>query len=299
MIAIVGIGVVIFSIVGGYLAEGGHLLLLFQPAELLIIGGAALGALLIGTSPSTLKKMTGQLAGLPKTGPSGQEFREMLLMFADLLNLSRRDGMLSLENHVEKPEESDIFKKYPTFLRNHHAVSFVSDTLRLILTDPDIQPHDLEALMDVDIETHHEEETKPSRVLQVIGDSLPGLGIVAAVLGIVITMGAIDGPPSEIGEKVGAALVGTFLGVLLSYGFVQPIANNLANKADAWGRYYLGLKQGLLAFHKGCPPAVAVEFARRTIYSHVRPSFSELEAAVRASRGGQGASQGARAAETA
>lgn len=288
MIAIVGIFVVVGAVLGGYIMEGGSLLVLFQPAEFLIIGGAALGAMLVGTPMKTLKLMTGQLLRLPANGPSSRDYLDLLLMLYELLNLTRREGLLALENHVEHPDESDILKKYPSFVRNHHAVHFLCDTLRLILTDPDVQAHDLEALMDVDLETHHEEQSKPSKVLQTIGDALPGLGIVAAVLGIVITMRAIDGPPAEIGHKVGAALVGTFLGVLLSYGFMQPLATNLATKADAEGRYYLALKQVLLAFHKGCAPAVSVEFARRSIYSDVRPSFTQLDEAFRAAKSGAG-----------
>ena len=288
MIAVVGILLVVGAVMGGYLMEGGSLLVLFQPAEFLIIGGAALGAMFVGTSPKTLKLMMKQLLGISKSGPSSKDYLDLLMMLYELLNLTRREGLLALENHVEHPEESEILKKYPSFARNHHAVSFLCDTLRLILTDPDVQAHDLDALMDVDLETHHEEQSKPSKVLQTIGDYLPGLGIVAAVLGIVITMRAIDGPPAEIGEKVGAALVGTFLGVLLSYGFMQPLANNLANTADSHSRYYLALKQVLLAFHKGCAPAVSVEFARRSIYSDVRPSFSQLDDAFRSAKSGAG-----------
>jgi chemotaxis protein MotA len=206
------------------------MLVLFQPAEFLIIGGAAGGALLIGSGPKILKTMISQLAGLPKSGPTKKDYLDLLAMLYELLTVARRDGIMALEGHIEHPESSAIIGKYPSFANNHHAVSFLSDTMRLIISGSGVQAHDLEALMDGDLETHHEESTKPSKVLMVTGDSLPGLGIVAAVLGIVITMGAIDGPAEEIGEKVGAALVGTFLGVLLSYGFVQPLANNLAGK---------------------------------------------------------------------
>jgi chemotaxis protein MotA len=285
LIAFIGIGVVIAAIIGGYLWEGGTMLVLFQPAEFLIIGGAAGGALLIGSGPKILKTMISQLAGLPKSGPTKKDYLDLLAMLYELLTVARRDGIMALEGHIEHPESSAIISKYPSFANNHHAVSFLSDTMRLIISGSGVQAHDLEALMDGDLETHHEESTKPSKVLMVTGDSLPGLGIVAAVLGIVITMGAIDGPAEEIGEKVGAALVGTFLGVLLSYGFVQPLANNLAGKAEENGRYFIALKQVLLAFHKGCVAAIAVEFARRSIYSDVRPGFTELEEACRATKG--------------
>ncbi len=285
MIAFAGIGIVIAAILGGYLMEGGKLLVLFQPAEFLIIGGAAGGALIIGSGPKTLKTMISQLASLPKSGPTKKDYLDLLSMLYELLTVARRDGIMALEGHIERPEGSAIIGKYPSFAKNHHAVSFLADTMRLIISGSGVQAHDLDALMDVDLETHHEEATKPSKVLQTTGDSLPGLGIVAAVLGIVITMGAIDGPAEEIGHKVGAALVGTFLGVLLSYGFVQPLAANLASKAEENGRYFVALKQVLLAFHKGCVAAIAVEFARRSIYSDVRPGFTELEEACRATKG--------------
>ena len=284
MIAFIGIGVVIAAIIGGYLWEGGKMLVLFQPAEFLIIGGAAGGALLIGSGPKILKTMISQLASLPKSGPTKKDYLDLLAMLYELLTVARRDGIMALEGHIEHPESSAIIGKYPSFANNHHAVSFLADTMRLIISGSGVQAHDLEALMDIDLETHHEESTKPSKVLMVTGDSLPGLGIVAAVLGIVITMGAIDGPAEEIGEKVGAALVGTFLGVLLSYGFVQPLANNLEGKAEENARYFIALKQVLLAFHKGCVAAIAVEFARRSIYSDVRPGFTELEEACRATK---------------
>lgn len=284
MVAFVGLAVVTVAIIGGFLMEGGKLLVLFQPAEFVIIGGAAFGAVLIGNGPSVLKTLFGQLLSLQKTGPTKQDYLDMLVMLYELLNVARKDGIVALESHIERPEESNIIKKYPSFAKNHHAVEFLSDTMRLIISGSGVQPHDLDALMDVDLETHHEESSKPSKVLQITGDSLPGLGIVAAVLGIVITMGAIDGPPEEIGHKVGAALVGTFLGVLLSYGFVQPLSNNLASKTAEEGRYLLALKQVLLAFHKGSVAAIAVEFARRSIYSDVRPGFTELEEACRATK---------------
>jgi chemotaxis protein MotA len=286
LIAFVGIGVVIAAIASGYLMEGGKLLVLLQPAEFLIIGGAAMGALIIGSGPKTLKTLLSQLGGLPKSGPTKKDYLDLLAMLYELLTVARRDGIMALEGHIEHPETSTIIAKYPSFANNHHAVSFLADTMRLIISGSGVQAHDLEALMDVDLETHHEETAKPSKVLMVTGDSLPGLGIVAAVLGIVITMGAIDGPPEQIGEKVGAALVGTFLGVLLSYGFVQPLANNLASKAEENSRYFLALKQVLLAFHKGCVAAIAVEFARRSIYSDVRPGFTELEEVCRATKSG-------------
>lgn len=286
MLAIIGLVIVFGSVVGGYLMEHGQLLLLNQPAEFVIIGGAAIGTLIVANPMKTVKLLVTQLLGVMKPGAGKQDYMDLLLMLYELMNLTRREGLLALEGHVEKPENSEIFKRYPSFMKNHHAVSFLCDTLRLVLTDPEIQAHDIEALMDLDMETHHAEELAPSAALQTVGDALPGLGIVAAVLGVVLTMQAISGPVEVIGEKVGAALVGTFLGILLSYGLAQPLAANMANKVHAAGQYYTALKQVLLAFRRGSSPAVAVEFARRSISNEVRPSFTELTEAVRGLKSG-------------
>jgi chemotaxis protein MotA len=284
MVVLIGIVVVIAAVAGGYTMAGGHLMVLFQPAELVIICGAAFGAMLIGTPLRTLGELTRQLPGILGRGPSRSDYQDLLVMLYRLLNVARRDGLPAIENHVEKPAESNIISQYPSFLKNHHAVDFMSDTLRLIISGAAVQPHDLEALLDMDIETHHEEKARPSRVLQVLGDSLPGLGIVAAVLGIVVTMGAIDGPPEELGHKIGAALVGTFLGVLLAYGFMQPLANQVASRQEQDGRYVLAIKWVLIAFHRGSVPLTAVEFARRSLFSDCRPSFTDLENACRAAK---------------
>lgn len=286
MIALAGIGVVIAAVVGGYLVAGGKLLVLVQPAEYIVILGAALGSMLIANGPAVIKNLIKQVLNLHKSGPSKKDYLDILVMAYELLTIARRDGVMALEAHIEHPEESAIIGKYPSFAANHHAVGFLSDTMRLIISGSGIQSHDLDALMDLDLEVRHYEHGRPSRVLQVVGDALPGLGIVAAVLGIVITMQAIDGPPEQIGEHVGAALVGTFLGVLCAYGFVQPMAANLAVKADESQSYFRALKQVLLSFHKGSVPAIAVEFARRSLPSDVRPGFTELEDACRATRGG-------------
>jgi chemotaxis protein MotA len=277
----IGLLVVLGAVVGGYLMEGGHLAVLYQPAELLIIGGAAVGALLIGTPPKVLREMARQLASASRGGPTRRDYTDLLVMLHDLLNVARRDGVLGLESHVEKPSESGILARHPEFLRNHHALAFLVDTLRLLVSGLSVAAHDLEALMDVDLESHHKEASAPARTLLTIGDALPGLGIVAAVLGIVITMGAIDGPPEEIGHKVGAALVGTFLGILLSYGVAQPLAHNLQAKVEDRAQYTVTIKHVLLAYYKGCHPTIAVEFARRALAADVRPEFTELEQACR------------------
>jgi chemotaxis protein MotA len=284
MFPILGFMVVIGAVVGGFLMSGGQMLVLVQPSEFVVIGGAALGSMLIANSPRNLAAMFKQIGKVTSKGPTKKDYLDLLTMMYEILNLARRDGLMGLESHVETPKESALFKKYPQVVRNHHAMTFLTDTLRLIISDANLAANDLDDLMDVDLETSHEEHSKPSKILQVVGDALPGLGIVAAVLGIVITMGHIDGPPAEVGHHVGAALVGTFLGVLLAYGFCQPLSSNLGAKAEEEQRYLLAMKQVLLAFHKGSMPATAVEFARRSILSAQRPDFSELEKACSASR---------------
>jgi len=287
MIAIIGFAVVTLSVIGGYLLEEGHLMVLFQPAEFVIIGGAALGSLLVGTPLKVLKSLVGQLKNVLGSGPTRDSYTELLVMMYELFNVARKDGLVGLESHIENPDESAVITKYPSFLKNKQALHFLSDTMRLIIMGG-VPEHDLDSMLDMDLESHHEENAKPSSSLAKIGDSLPGLGIVAAVLGVVITMGAIGGPPEVIGHKVGAALVGTFLGILLSYGYVQPLSSNLAFMNDLESRYYVCLKQGLLAFHKGFAASIAVEFARRVIPSDVRPGFTEVEEACRnAKSGGQ------------
>ncbi|MEW5925277.1 MAG: flagellar motor stator protein MotA, partial [Candidatus Zixiibacteriota bacterium] len=272
MIAIIGILVVAGAVLGGYIMEKGHLMVLMQPAEFLIIGGAAFGSLLIGSPIKVLKSLLKQFAKIFGSGPSKQRYIDLLVMMYELFNVARKDGLVGLESHVEHPEESQILTKYPYFIKNKHALHFLSDTMRLIIMGG-IPEHDLDSMLDLDLETHHHENLQPSSQLNRIGDALPGLGIVAAVLGVVITMGAIGGPPEVIGHKVAAALVGTFLGVLLSYGFVQPLATNLQSMNEEESKYYICLKQGLLAFHKGFAASISVEFARRVIPSDVRPGF--------------------------
>ncbi len=283
MLAIIGIIVVFGAVIIGYVMERGHLLVLYQPAEFLIIGGAAMGSLLVGTPIKVMKSLISQLFKIMGTGPSKKSYLELLVMMYELFNVARKDGLVGLESHIENPKESSVLTRYPNFIKNHHALHFLADTMRLIIMGG-IPEHDLESMLDLDLESYHEDSVRPSFQLARIGDALPGLGIVAAVLGVVITMGAIGGPPEEIGHKVGAALVGTFLGVLLSYGLVQPLSSNLANMVDTESKYYVCLKQGLLAFHKGFAASIAVEFARRVIPDDVRPSFTEVEHACRASK---------------
>ena len=292
MFAIIGIVVVIGAVLGGYLMEHGPLEVLVQPAELVIIGGAALGTLLIGNPLGVIKKIISGLIGVLKGSPYTKAYYlETLKMMNDLFMHARKNGMVKLEEDVENPEKSQILSKYPKFLANHHAVHFVCDTLRMAISGG-VQPFDLDQMMEMDMEVHHHEATTPVSALTTVADALPGLGIVAAVLGVVITMGALGGPPEEIGHKVAAALVGTFLGILLCYGFLGPLANNMTKVNDSELDYLRFLRQGVIAFVKGAAPALAVEFARRSIPGDVRPSFKETEATCKGGAGGAAPSGG-------
>lgn len=287
MLLIVGIVIVLGSVAGGYLMHGGSLLALNQPSEFIIIGGAALGGLVISTPLPLLKSLIGQVGRFFGRLPTRDDYLDLLALQYQLFKLTQQSGVMALESHVEDPEKSPIFAKFPAFLANHHAVAFMSDSIRVIILGG-IAPHDLEALMDQDLEVHHETSLKPAQTLGKVADALPGLGIVAAVLGIVVTMGHIDGPPAEIGHHVGAALVGTFLGVLLSYGVVQPIGHNLGAKLEDDHAYLMTLKDLLLSLHKGANPAVAAELARRSLPAEVRPTSAQLTEACRALKGAGG-----------
>lgn len=261
--------------------HGGAPAVLLQWAEFLIIGGASIGSLLVGTPLPVLKHMVGNLMSIFKGDPyTKAEYLNLLKTQFELFSIAQRDGLINIEAHVEKPAESSIFSKNKFLSAKVHALAYLCDSMKLMLGGG-IAPHDLEALLDADLETHHSESGLSPMLLQKLGDALPGLGIVAAVLGIVITMQAIDGPPAEIGEKVAAALVGTFLGVLLSYGFVSPLATHLEILNQSEARYFECIKTGVVAFAKGNAPMVVVEFGRRVIFNDVRPTFSELETAVK------------------
>ena len=281
MFSIIGIVVVLGAVAGGYLMEHGQLGVLMQPAELLIILGAAIGTLLIANPlPILIKIIHGLIAVLKGSPYTKAYYLETLKMLNDLFMVARKNGMVKLEEDVEDPGKSPVFSKYPQFLRNHHAVHFVCDTLRMAISGG-VQPFDLDQMMEMDMEVHHHEASVPVSALNTVADALPGLGIVAAVLGVVITMGALGGPPEEIGHKVAAALVGTFLGILLCYGFLGPLASNFSKMNDAEGEYLQCLRQGVIAFVKGSAPALAIEFARRSIPGAVRPSFQETETACK------------------
>jgi len=280
MFSIIGILIVVGAIMGGYLMEHGNIKVLLQPAELLIIGGAAIGTVLIANPLHILKKIVAGVAGAFGGSKFTKErYIESLKMMYELFNKARKEGLMGLESDVEEPSKSPVFSKHPKFLKDHHVRDFVCDTLRMAVTGA--EPFDLDQLLDLDMEVHHLDSAQPIAALSTMADSLPGLGIVAAVLGVVITMSALGGPPEEIGRKVAAALVGTFLGILLCYGFVGPIAANMAKSAEEERAYLYVLRVVMITFLKGTAPIMAVEAARRAIPGHVRPSFLEVEKACR------------------
>jgi len=280
---------------GGYLMEHGQIAVLMQPAELVIIAGAALGTLLIANPLSTLTRIIKGVLLVLKGSPYTKAFYlDTLKMLNELFTRARKEGMPRLEEDIEDPHKSAVFKKYPKFLANHHVVDFMCDTLRMAIGGG-IASFDLDQMMEMDMEVHHQGATQTVSALSTVADALPGLGIVAAVLGVVITMGALGGPPEEIGHKVAAALVGTFLGILLCYGFLGPLASNMTKLNDAESDYLRCLRQGVMGFIRGSAPILSVEFARRTIPGELRPSFKELEAACK----GGGAAAAAPAPEKA
>jgi chemotaxis protein MotA len=282
LFAIIGTLVMLGSVIGGFLAGGSSILLLWHPLEVVVICGGALGAFLISNPLKVIKASFSGAIGLLKGPRYGRaEYIQLLKLVYDILVMARRDGVLAIERHIEKPETSDIFKKYPGILADHHMMEFITDCLRLI-AGGNLDPHELESLLEYELETHHKEAGEPSHAVQKVADALPGFGIVAAVLGIVSTMAAIDGASTaEIGHKVGAALVGTFLGILVAYGLVGPIASAMEHKAHEEGKAFEVVKMALVASVRGYPPPVAVEFARKLLFSGVRPNFKDLEQELR------------------
>jgi chemotaxis protein MotA len=293
MFAIIGIVVVFGCIVAGYLMEHGNLRVLVQPAELVIIGGAAVGTVLIANPVSTLKDIARGVGGVfGSSHYTTQRYVDLLKMVFELLNKARREGLVALETDVEEPDKSPVLSKYPSFLKDHHAVHFLCDTMRMAISGG-IEAFDLDQMLEGDLDIHHHEGTLAPAALNTMADALPGLGIVAAVLGVVITMGALGGPPEEIGHKVAAALVGTFLGILLCYGLFGPIAQRMSKSAEEERAFLNVLRATMIAFLKGIAPVLAVEIGRRGVPVHVRPLFKEVEDACRAAKGGAATEDGA------
>lgn len=278
---IVGALIVWAAVIAGYLLSGGQLLALWQPFEVLTICGAAFGAFFISNPMSvvttTIKSSFGLLGGTPYNKTL---YMELLACLYDVFQKIRKEGLIAIEADIEDPKASAIFSKYKLVSKDHHVMEFICDYLRLMVVG-DMAAHELEALMDAELETHHSEALLPSGALAKVENGLPGFGIVAAVMGIVITMGSLGGPPEVLGHHVGAALVGTFLGILLAYGFVGPMSTQMEHRVREEGKFYECIKVSLLACVSGAPPQIAVEFGRKVLYSTVRPSFIELEKRVR------------------
>lgn len=279
----VGILVVFATVFGGFMIAGGKMSVILKatPIELTIIGGAALGAYLIANPMKTIKagfKLS--IHALTAKGPSKQDYVELLQMMFQLFQLFRKDGPQAVEKHIETPDKSEIFNAYPSFMKNHHAVHFMCDTMKITLS-ADLSPYDVDDLLDGDIKAIHSEEHAAQHAVQTVADGFPGLGIVAAVLGIVKTMDYLTEGAETIGKLVASALVGTMLGVFGAYGLIGPTASKIANDLDAEGRYLGVIKAALVALQKGAPPLVCVEYARRSIQPEERPSFEELDKATK------------------
>src|SRR3989339_1430707 len=284
MLVIVGYVVVLGSVFGGFVLAGGHLAALWQPVELLMIGGGGLGAFLVGNSGKAIKATLKALPSVLKGSKySKDSYMELMALLYELLGKVRKEGLMSIEGDVEKPEESPIFAKYPKVIADHHVIEFMTDYLRIMVSG-NLNSMEIENLMDIEIETHHHEALVSSHVMAKLGDGMPAFGIVAAVMGVVHTMGSVGVPPAELGMLIAAALVGTFLGILLAYGFVGPLASLLEQKAEEGTKMYQTIKVTLLANLNGYAPAMAVEFGRKVLNSTERPGFAELEEHVKTKR---------------
>ncbi|HOE79734.1 MAG TPA: flagellar motor stator protein MotA [Smithellaceae bacterium] len=285
MIAIIGFVIVSAAVIGGYLLEGGNLSVIFQPVEILIIGGAAIGGFIIASPMKVIKATGSSIARIFSNKPyTKQDYMEVLIMINGIFYKIRQQGLVSIESDVDEPEQSPLFSQYPNILKNHAAITLITDTLRTVMTTT-IAPHELEALIDQELEALHDEAMAPAQSVGTVADALPGLGIVAAVMGVVLTMGKIKEPPEVLGASIGAALVGTFTGVLLCYGYVGPMGKNMEFIANEDQKFLNVIKVALLAFiGGGAAPKVAVEFGRRVVPVEAKPSFLEMEDALRAAK---------------
>lgn len=284
MFIIIGLGIVFGSIFVGYTMHGGSVMVLMQVSEFIIIGGAGVGAMVVGNKPTVVKRIFAETLALLKPSRFNREsYAELLQVLYEIFYAARRDGLVGIESHVESPETSELFKKYPTFYENERALYFLADTMKVLLTGA-VEDHHLSEILDMDLEQYHEEAMVVPTSINRIGDAMPGFGIVAAVLGVIITMGRIGGSPEEIGQSVAAALVGTFVGILLAYGVMGPLAQAIEGRMRAEHAYMMCVRTALLSFARGDPPITSVEFARRSIEPEDRPSFSELEELTRKKR---------------
>lgn len=284
MLVILGYLAVLGAVFGGFAMTGGHLAALLQPVELLMIGGAAVGSFMVGNNAKVIKATLKTLPTLLKGSKYNKEsYMELMALLYELLGKVRKEGLMSIENDVEAPEESPIFAKYPTVAKDHHAIEFMTDYLRIMVSG-NLNAMEIENLMDVEIETHHHEAMVPSHAIAKLGDAMPAFGIVAAVMGVVHTMESVGVPPAELGIMIAHALVGTFLGILLAYGFVGPLATLLEQKVEENSKMFQAIKVTLLANLNGYAPAMAVEFGRKTLNSTERPGFLEMEKHVKQKR---------------
>ena len=281
MFAIIGLLLVAGSVIIGFMMEKGNPYILIQPAEFVIIFGAALGAFFIASPPKVITAVVKNVAAIiTSKSPDKAKYLDLLLLLYQLFSKIRKEGLISIESDIEKPDNSPIFNKYKDTLSHGHLTNFICDNLKIIITT-NVIPHELENLMELETETHYHEALIPSKSIAKVADALPGLGIVAAVLGVVLTMGKIDQPPSVLGHSIGAALVGTFLGVLMCYGFVGPLATNLEHKTKEDIVFLKVIRVALVAFVGGAPPQMAVEFGRRAMPGKEKPTFEELENEIR------------------
>jgi chemotaxis protein MotA len=281
LLILIGMVVVLGAVISGYLMEHGNLSVLVQPAELVIIGGASIGAFLVASPKKVASAVVRQVGSIFRSSSHGKaHFLELLSMLFQIFSKIRKEGLISIEGDIETPNTSPLFQRYPRIVKDQHIMNFICDNMKVIITTS-IPPHELDSLLDIEIETGQHESMIPSHSVAKIADALPGLGIVAAVLGVVLTMGKIDQPPAVLGHSIGAALVGTFIGILACYGFVGPLATNLEHKAKEGEVGLTVIKLALVAFVGGSAPQIAVEFGRRAIPGDDKPTFAELEKMLR------------------
>jgi chemotaxis protein MotA len=277
----IGLMTVLGMVFGGYILHGGQMHIMLQPTEFMVIFGAAAGATIVSSPPSAIKAMISMtIRALTGGAAKKSEYNELLQMLYRLFQVFRKDGPQAVEKHIEDPNNSEIFKSYPSFIKNHHAVDFLCDTMKITLS-ADLSQYDVDDLLDQDIRVIHEEEHLAQSIIANIADAMPGLGIVAAVQGVILTMGKLTEGTEAIGHSVAGALVGTFLGVLAAYGIFAPIASRMQKNIDADGRYLKVIKAAMVALQRGAPPLVCVEYARRSIYPVDRPSFEEMDSSTR------------------
>jgi len=286
MLVLIGSFLVVACVLGGYLLAHGHILALWQPYELMIILGGSVGAFLSANSSKIVKESLRNVVDLFK-GPKyrKQDYVDLLALMYDILGVIRKQGLLGLESHIEDPQASSIFTAYPRLMKEHHLMEFITDCLRLMVGG-DMNPHELEQLLEVELETHHHEAEAPAQAVTKMADALPGFGIVAAVLGIVTTMSQLGGDTSQIGEHIAGALVGTFLGILLCYGFIGPLGAAMEGRVNEDGRAFECVKVALLASLRGYNPKISVEFARKTLSPQMRPNFQDFEEHLKGGRAG-------------